>query len=74
MIDAAALHRAADEAWADIQAGTLVSREIAAAAPQFVRETNLWALPDKGEGPFPLEPRSVGYGVLLGWYLHKDLN
>jgi hypothetical protein len=68
MIDAAALHRAADQ----VAEATPEMDQLAAAGAQFIRETDLWAI-----GPDPtelveLDRQSLGYGIMLGYLAAQE--
>lgn len=63
MIDAAALHRAADRIGAE--AGTPAMDALADASAEFLRTSNL---ADEEGTPFVIrDPRAFGYGIMLGY-------
>jgi predicted ABC-type ATPase len=62
MIDATALHRAADRV--GIEAGTPDMDGLADAVADFIRES---VLTDEFHVPFVVDTKSLGYGVLLGY-------
>jgi hypothetical protein len=68
VIDAAALHRAADR----IAEASSEMDQLAAAGAQFIAETDLWAV-----GPDPtelveLDRQSLGYGIMLGYLAAQE--
>jgi hypothetical protein len=65
VIDAEALHRAADRI--GTEGGMPWMDQLAAAGAQFIDETDLWTYgPDPSER-VPLDRASLGYGIMLGY-------
>jgi predicted ABC-type ATPase len=62
VIDAAALHRAAERVWSE--SGTPAMDRLASAGAQFIRES---LVTDEYEVPFVLDTKSLGYGIMLGY-------
>jgi hypothetical protein len=67
VIDAAALHRAADRV--GDEAGTPQMDALAAAGAQFIRES---LVTDELQTPFPLDMKSLGYGIMLGYLAARE--
>lgn len=67
MIDAAALHRAAERV--GTEAGTPGMDALARAGAEFLRTAEL---SDEYGVPFDPEPASIGYGIMLGYLAAWD--
>jgi hypothetical protein len=67
VIDAAALHRAADRV--GDEAGTPAMDALAAAGAQFIQESYL---ADEFNVPFQVHTQSVGYGIMLGYLAARE--
>jgi hypothetical protein len=67
MIDASALHRAADRVGAE--AGTPFMDAVAAAGADFIQAS---ALTDEYGVPFVVDGPSLGYGIMLGYLAARE--
>jgi hypothetical protein len=67
VIDAAALHRAADRV--GDEAGTPLMDALAQAGADFIRES---AVSDEFAVPFHLDTPSLGYGIMLGYLAARE--
>jgi hypothetical protein len=67
VIDAAALHRAADRVGQE--AGTPAMDALAAAIAEFLRES---ALSDEAGVPFRPDGPSIGYGAMIGYLAARE--
>lgn len=68
MVDAAALHRAAERV--GTEAGTPAMDALAAAGAEFIRTSNLT---DEQGRPFIIrDPQALGYGIMLGYLAARE--
>jgi hypothetical protein len=72
VVEVEALHRAAERIWDE--AGTREMDGLAEAIGEFIRSSDITAMYRDGTGATPLfiDPKSFGYGAMIGFLAARD--